>query len=132
TSGITVLFCATNRTSSALAARERQPTHVRTGPSEPSGATLSRRGTIASRSAGGGSVADGTGSLTVHVHHNVGFGVGTDVDPPTGESSRQAGVLSFLTDRQGLLVVGDDDAGHTGRQVHDLDRVDPGRGQGVG
>src|SRR6478752_2856898 len=94
------------RNNSALAARLRHPTQVRTGPGHagemcsratddnptPPGAQLRTRAPprwITGRSLRGRVL------------------VRADVDPPAGETGREAGVLALLADRERELEVGD-------------------------
>lgn len=52
-------------------------------------------------------------------------GIRDDVDPPAGELGGEAGVLAFLADGEGELVVRDHNAGRAGCLVRDGDRIHP-------
>ena len=60
-----------------------------------------------------------------------GLGLGLDVDAPTGQAGGQTGVLAFLADGQGQLMVGHDDLGGTGVGMN-ANLFDLGWGQGLG
>ncbi len=52
-------------------------------------------------------------------------GVGDDVNAPAGQLCREPGVLAFLADGQGKLVIGNHYTGRAGCLVSDSDRIHP-------
>src|SRR5690606_15097952 len=103
---------STKRSSSDLAVRTRQPTHVLSGTAWPPYSSLPC-GRIYR-----------TGGISEHR-------VRTYVDSPPGEARREAGVLPFLADRKGELVVRHGHARHPSIAVNYLYMRNPCGRQGI-